>query len=98
VNYFTLDVLRFIALRTSIASPARGAVAEPVILPIASRYWTLPSRCRSAVPVMRPLRSRAHCDALNAISRAVPSVICQAVLLAVQRAFPMIELYFPISS
>jgi len=58
VNYFTLDVLRFIALRTSIASPARGAVAEPVILPIASRYCTLPSRIRSTVPVIRPLRSR----------------------------------------
>src|SRR5262245_60061268 len=31
---------------------------------------------------------------INTISRAVPSLICQAVLLAVQRAFPMIELYF----
>jgi len=44
VNYFTLDVRRFIALRTSIASPARGAVAEPVSLPIASRYWLKPYR------------------------------------------------------
>src|SRR5262249_5242251 len=35
-----------------------GAVAEPVSLPIASRYCTLPSRIRSAVPVIRPLRSR----------------------------------------
>src|SRR5262249_55194867 len=36
----------------------RGAVAEPVSLSIASRYCTLPSRCRSVVPVSRPLRSR----------------------------------------
>src|SRR5262249_43105947 len=36
----------------------RGAVAEPVSLPIASRYCTLPSRIRSTVPVIRPLRSR----------------------------------------
>src|SRR5262249_22951961 len=35
-----------------------GAVAGPVSLPIASRYCTLPSRIRSAVPVIRPLRSR----------------------------------------
>src|SRR5262249_18400822 len=35
-----------------------GAVAEPVSLPIASRYCTLASRIRSAVPVIRPLRSR----------------------------------------
>jgi len=33
-------------------------VADPVNRPMASRYCTLPSRWRSAVPIMRPLRSR----------------------------------------
>ena len=36
----------------------RGVVAEPVSLPWPSRNSVLPSRCRSAVPIMRPLRSR----------------------------------------
>jgi hypothetical protein len=36
----------------------RGAVAELVRLPMASRYCTLPSRIRSVVPVTRPMLSR----------------------------------------
>src|SRR5215472_15893433 len=36
----------------------RGVVAEPVSLPWPSRNSVLPSRCRSAVPIMRPLRFR----------------------------------------
>src|SRR5262245_40382168 len=58
----------------------RGAVAEPVSLPMASRYCTLPSRCRSAVPVMRPARQKgfAGWDVMERRTRASlrPDVGC----------------------